>query len=482
MSMHYLAAVLSVALGAILVLRLALLKWRKNGGRAGEACLPPGSRGLPLLGETLQFFAPSPTLELPPFFKQRLDRYGPIFRTSVVGEDLIVSLDTELNARALQQEERAFEIWYPPSFMRVLGADSIVAALGPLHRHIRALVLRLFGPESLRLALLRDVERSARAELRSWLGRPDVEVRAATSRQMIFCVTAKKLISHDDAAAQGSLWKCFDACTRGLLAFPLRVPGTAFYKCMQGRERVMKLVKQQLGERRSAAEREAVDFFDVVIDELDRPGTEMSENIALDLLFLLLFASHETTSIGLTAILKFLTDNPKALQELTEEHENIQKRRVDPDSEITWEEYKSMKFTSHVIHEALRLANIAPVVFRKAKQDVQIKGYTIPKGSKIMICSSAAHMNPEVYEDPAVFNPWRWKDIPEPVGGSKDFMAFGGGVRLCVGADFAKLQMSIFLHCLLIKYRWKAISGGTMVFYPGLRFPGGFHIHLLRKD
>jgi hypothetical protein len=50
---------------------------------------------------------------------------------------------------------------------------------------------------------------------------------------MIFGVTAKKLISHDDAAAQGSLWRCFDACTRGLLAFPLRVPGTAFYKCMQ---------------------------------------------------------------------------------------------------------------------------------------------------------------------------------------------------------------------------------------------------------
>ena len=110
-----------------------------------------------------------------------------------------------------------------------------------------------------------------------------------------------------------------------------------------------------------------------------------------------------------------------------------------------------------VIHEALRLANIAPVVFRKAKQDVQIKGmhlffftmffsekqrakvstyhvighwldvliypgicdltlnlymrvgYTIPQGSKIMICPSAAHMNPKVYEDPSVFNPWRWK-------------------------------------------------------------------------
>ena len=79
----------------------------------------------------------------------------------------------------------------------------------------------------------------------------------------------------------------------------------------------MKLLKQQLDERRNAAERKTVDFFDLVIDEMKKPNPIMNENIALDLLFLLLFASHETTSMGLTAILKFLTDNPKALQELT---------------------------------------------------------------------------------------------------------------------------------------------------------------------
>ena len=92
-----------------------------------------------------------------------------------------MSLDPEFSARVLQQEERAFQIWYPSSFMRILGADSVITALGPLHRHIRALMLRLFGPESLRLALLRDVQRRARAELRSWLAQPDVEVRTATS-------------------------------------------------------------------------------------------------------------------------------------------------------------------------------------------------------------------------------------------------------------------------------------------------------------
>ncbi|KAG0548299.1 hypothetical protein BDA96_01G155100 [Sorghum bicolor] len=473
MSMHYLAALSVTLLGAIL-LRWAF-KWMNYGRTGGEEgmLLPPGSRGLPFLGETLEFFAASPTLELVPFFKRRLERFGPIFRTNIVGEDMIVSLDPELNARVLQQEERGFQIWYPSSFMRILGADNMVSMLGPLHRHIRNLVLRLFGPEALRLVLLRDVQRSARDELRSWLDRPEVE--------MIFGVTAKKLISHDDVASGGSLWKCFDAWTKGLMSFPICVPGTAFYRCMQGRKNVMKVLKQQLDERRNGAERKTVDFFDLVIDELDKPNSIMSESIALNLLFLLLFASHETTSMGLTVILKFLTDNPKSLQELTEEHEKIMERRVDPDSDITWEEYKSMKFTSHVIHESLRLANIAPVVFRQANQDVHIKGYTIPEGSKIMICPSAAHLNSKVYEDPLAFNPWRWKDTPEPVGGSKDFMAFGGGLRLCVGAEFAKLQMAMFLHYLVTNYRWKALSKGTMMLYPGLRFPDGFHIQLHKK-
>lgn len=94
-----------------------------------------------------------------------------------------MSLDPAFSTRVLQQEERSFQIWYPSSFMRVFGADSMISALGPLHRHIRSLVLRLFGPESLRRALLRDVQRVARDELRSWLHRRQgVEVRAATSR------------------------------------------------------------------------------------------------------------------------------------------------------------------------------------------------------------------------------------------------------------------------------------------------------------
>uniref|UniRef100_A0ACD5YPJ3 Uncharacterized protein n=1 Tax=Avena sativa TaxID=4498 RepID=A0ACD5YPJ3_AVESA len=383
-----------------------------------------------------------------------MPRYGPIFRTNLIGEDLIVSLDTELNNLVFQQEEKLFQIWYPESLMRIMGADCIVATLGSFHKHMRSLVLRLFGPENLRLVLLHDVQRTTQASLLSWLNQHNIDLKQATS-SMIFSVTAKRLINYDESSSpEGKLWMQFDAFLQGLLAFPLYIPGSAFYKCMQGRKNVMKILRKLLDERKKAPHQKSGDFLDLLIDDLKEEKHLMNEKFALDLLFALLFAGFETTSSGITVALRFLTDNPKALQELTEEHENIRKRRTDPDSEITWEEYKSMKFTSHVIHEALRLGNIAPVMFRKATADVDIKGYTIPRGSKIMISPSSVHLNPTIYKDPNAFNPWRWKDTIEPASGaSKEFMAFGGGLRLCVGADFAKMQIAIFLHCLVTKYR-----------------------------
>ena len=70
-----------------------------------------------------------------------------------------------------------------------------------------------------------------------------------------------------------------------------------------------------LDERKEAERRETMDFLDLVVDELKEKPV-LDENFCLDVLFGLLFASIHTTSTALTAALKFLTDNPKALQEL----------------------------------------------------------------------------------------------------------------------------------------------------------------------
>jgi cytochrome P450 family 26 subfamily A len=79
----------------------------------------------------------------------------------------------------------------------------------------------------------------------------------------------------------------------------------------------MKILRKLLDDRKKAPRLDSCDFLDLLIEDLNQDKYLMNEMFALDLLFALLFAGFETTSSGITAVLRFLTDDPKALQELT---------------------------------------------------------------------------------------------------------------------------------------------------------------------
>ncbi|KAL2544018.1 Cytochrome [Forsythia ovata] len=417
-----LSAFLCIAAFLVISITHWLYKWRNPGC---NGVLPPGSMGWPLLGETLHFFAPNSSSDIPPFVKERMQRYGPIFKTSLVGRPVIVSTDADLNYFIFQQEGQLFESWYPSTFVEIFGRQNVGSLHGFMYKYLKNMVLNLFGPESLK-KMLPDVEQASNIYLKRWSSQTMAEMKESTSK-MIFDLTAEKLISYDAEKSSDNLRGNFEAFIKGLISFPLDIPGTAYHKCLQGRKKAMKMLKSMLQERRERPRKIRTDFFDYVLEELQRQDTILTESIALDLMFVLLFASHETTSLALTLAIKFLSDHPLVLQELTEEHEAIIKKRENPDSGLTWNEYKSMKFTFQFINETVRLANIVPGIFRKALRDIKFKGHTIPAGWAVMGVDTN--------------------------GASRNFMAFGGGMRFCVGTDFTKVQMAVFLHCLVTKYK-----------------------------
>ncbi|MCL7025758.1 hypothetical protein MKW94_016846 [Papaver nudicaule] len=471
----------SLCIGTLIIICITHWVYRWRNPKCSTGKLPPGSMGFPLYGETHQFFAPTTTSGLSPFMKERTERYGPVFKTSLVGQSFIVSTDPEVkNATPTQQEGQAFEFWYPESCHKIFGVQSLLVLHGAVHKYVRSMVVHHFGPNSLKQELFPYIVEGVQRNLSSWSSQDSIELNEAL-KNMIFTLTAKKLIGYNQTKPTEKLRECFDAFMEGLISFPLDIPGTAYHRCLQGRKQAMKILKDMLQERQKTPKSRQDDFFDCVLDELKTEGTALTEGIALDLMFLLLFASFETTSIETTFAIKLLTDNPAVLKELTEENEAIIHSRTNVDAQLTWKEYKSMKFTIQVINESLRLGNLVPGVFRKALKNVQIKGYTIPAGWGVMIAIPPVHTNPAKYKDPLEFNPHRWDGV-ELNGGTKDFMAFGAGQRFCVGSDFARVQMAVFLHHLVTKYRWKVIKGGDIARTPGLTFPNGIHIKISEKN
>ncbi|XP_019167011.1 PREDICTED: cytochrome P450 87A3-like [Ipomoea nil] len=441
-----------------------------------KGLLPPGSMGFPIFGESIQFFTSHSLQGIPPFIQHRITRYGSLFRTSIVGQKVIVSTDPEINHFILQQEGKLVQFWYTESAAQITGPQGFMVHHGDSHKYIRNLALNLVGPENLKQTLLTEMDQTARQHLDQWTALSNLDIKKATEI-MLFKLAASKVLSFDERKAM-ELRNYYKALVEGFISFPFYVPGTSFYASMQGRKNAIKLIKETLNERRSSCKNNnKKDFLDYLLSEVDKEETFLTEEIAVDVICLLIFAAYETTSSAITLALKFLNQHPHVLKQLQVEHEKIIETREDKESSITWNEYRSMKFTHMVINETVRLANIAPGIFRKVVQDFQIKGYTIPKGWMFMICPLSVHLSAEKYDDPLSFNPSRWNG-QELHAASKKFMAFGGVQRLCAGADFAKLAMAIMLHYLVTKYKWKVVDEENIVRKPGLTFLDGFKVQI----
>ena len=85
---------------------------------------------------------------------------------------------------------------------------------------------------------------------------------------------------------------------------------------IQGRKNAYKVIKD-LFEKMKASNSHYSDFLDYLLHEVESEDTCLTEPIAMDLVFALLFASYETTSSAITLAVKFISDHPKVLEELT---------------------------------------------------------------------------------------------------------------------------------------------------------------------
>lgn len=139
-----------------------------------------------------------------------------------------------------------------------------------------------------------------------------------------------------------------------------------------------------------------------------------------------------------------------------------------------------------VINETLRLGNVVRFLHRKVIKDVHYKGYDIPSGWKILPVLAAVHLDSSLYEDPQRFNPWRWKSSGSSGGlaQSSSFMPYGGGTRLCAGSELAKLEMAVFLHHLVLNFRWELAEPDQAFVFPFVDFPKGLpiRVHRIAQD
>jgi cytochrome P450 len=115
------------------------------------------------------------------------------------------------------------------------------------------------------------------------------------------------------------------------------------------------------------------------------------------------------------------------------------------DGPITAEHVDDLVTVGQVLNESLRLFPTAPVIIRDIPEDMELAGVSIPAGTIGIVPIYAIHRHHSYWEDPHRFDPSRFTPDRRAKSSRFQFLPFGAGPRICIGAAFAMIEATIML-------------------------------------
>ncbi|GAU40870.1 hypothetical protein TSUD_40450 [Trifolium subterraneum] len=194
------------------------------------------------------------------------------------------------------------------------------------------------------------------------------------------------------------------------------------------------------------------DMLDTLLDISKEDSQKMDKKQIKHLLLDLLVAGTDTSAFGLERAMTRLVHDPKAMSIAKKELEDT----IGLGNPIEESDIDRLPYLQAVIKESLRLHPPAPMLLpRKARVDVEISGYTIPKGAQVLINEWAIGRT-DIWDDAHLFLPERFLGSEIDVKGRHfKLTPFGSGRRICPGSPLAVRMLHLMLGSLINSFDWK---------------------------
>ncbi len=361
----------------------------------------------------------------------------------------------------LQENQRNYsKDIYPYKIFKPLLGQGLVTNNGDSWLHQRRLMQPAFHRK--RLAALGTLTTGAAvAMLDRW---QDFTERnqpldvAAEMLRLTLCIVGKALFNIDLSDEAHSVSQAVTTVNRLLSEYlyapfpPLNVPTPRNRRIQDARRALDQVVFGIITQRRQQ-NTDAGDLLSMLLLARDEEtGLGMNDQQVRDEVMTLLIAGHETVSTALVWAWYLLSQYPDMERRL-----QIELDTVLGGHPPTVEHLADLTYTHMVIEETLRLYPPAWVFGRKAIAGDEIGGYSIPANSIIVLSPYMTHRHPAFWENPDVFDPERF--TPERSAGRPHYayFPFGGGPRICIGINFALMEMQLILAAVAQRYTLRLV-------------------------
>ncbi|WP_052517661.1 cytochrome P450 family protein [Archangium violaceum] len=350
----------------------------------------------------------------------KLRKLGPVLQsTDLFGQGFVLPRYEEVvrvlkdprfaNDRRNVPGGSSLDRWWMPAILRLL-VSSMVLKDPPDHRRLRNLVQKAFTPvmvENLNGRVAQITEELLDAAAR----KPVVDLMEDFALPLPLTVIAEMLgvPQSDRIRFRGLIAKVLDSSAVTPTAFIRNYPNMLRLNWFL--RKLVKLRREQPG-----------DDLVTALVQAEEGGDRLSEDELISMVFLLLFAGHETT-VNLIG---------NGVLELVRHPDQLQKLREQPD------------LIDSAIEEMLRFTNPVGVVApRFAKEDVEIAGVLIPKGSAVSLLIASANLDETAFPD---------ADKLDITRSPNRHVSFGYGIHYCLGAPLARLEARVAIPALLRRF------------------------------
>jgi cytochrome P450 len=402
--------------------------------------LPPGDTGLPLIGETLNFFLDRN------FAQKKSAKYGKIYKTNIFGNPTVTMIGADANEFLFRNENKyVISIW-PKTTSILLGKMSLAVRDGEFHTSRRRLLAQAFQPRVLD-SYIPTMERITNQYIDKWLTMETLTWYPEL-RNYTFDIACSLLVGTENAS-QTLLAEYFETWCQGLFSLGINLPWTSFGKALKCREKLLVEIEKIIVHRQQQPSQNN-DALDILLNAKDEEGNSLTLEELKDQILLLLFAGHETLTSALTSFCLLMAQHPDIFSQVKAEQDKLKITES-----FTREDLKEMTYLEQVLKEVLRFIPPVGGGFRKVIQGFEYEGYYIPKDWTIQYQILQTHKQPDLFPHQETFAPERFS-LENMADKQKNFayVPFGGGLRECLGKEFAKLEMRIFASLLVQRCEW----------------------------
>jgi len=425
-----------------------------------SSLLPPGPKGLPFVGNLLQFQR-NPLQ----FFREMQQRF-PRMATVYIGKTPFVLCFRPEHVRyVLIEHPRKFVKPNRGGFnLRFLLGDGLLTSDGDFHRQQRRLVQPAFHKH--RVENYADIMVQMTQEmLAEW--KPESEINISQAMQYLTLrIIAKALFNIESREPVIELGHAFDVVIKhsrrriGILGrMGIEPPFTGYGKAMAGKRALDKFVYNLIAQRRAEG-RDTGDVLSMLLEAQDEENP-MTDKQIHDQVLTFVAAGHETAQNTLSWTFYLLSQHPEVREKLLSELQTVLAGRVP-----TVDDLAHLPYLEWVINESWRMLPPAWTQGRRATEDIELDGYHIPAGTLFIVSQWVLHHLPDIWGDPDEFRPERW----DPVNGQKvpqgAYFPFGAGPRICIGMPFAQMETKLLLATILQKYTPRLVPGFPVVLQP----------------